>query len=135
MTGDRLASTALGLVGTRFRLHGRDPAIGLDCVGLLEAAMRRIGRPCRLPNGYTLRHRHEPDFERIALAAGFAPSGPEAVAGDVTIFRSAPAQCHLAIVCGENRIVHAHAGLRCVVEGPVPENWTRLARFRLTELI
>lgn len=35
-----LAEAALSLVGTRFRLHGRVAETGLDCVGLVAAAMR-----------------------------------------------------------------------------------------------
>ncbi len=35
-----LAAAALNLIGTPFRLHGRDPATGLDCVGLVAEAMR-----------------------------------------------------------------------------------------------
>ena len=39
-----LAEAALGLLGVPFRLHGRDPATGLDCVGLVAEALRRAGR-------------------------------------------------------------------------------------------
>ena len=131
MTGCLLAGAALELVGTRFRLHGRDPAIGLDCVGLLDAALRRIGRPARMPNGYALRHRRAPAFAEIAAAAGFATVSPEIRIGDVVIYGTAPAQCHLAIATDTDHIVHAHAGLRRVVRGIVPETWGRLAHFRL----
>jgi cell wall-associated NlpC family hydrolase len=131
MTGQRLATAALELVGTRFRLHGRDPAIGLDCIGLLEAALHRIGHPCRLPNGYALRHRHVPALAGAAKSAGLLPAGPMVLPGDVTVFRIAPSQCHLAIATRAGRIVHAHAGLRRVVESAVPETWVPLAQFRL----
>ena len=39
MSGAALAAAAESLVGTRFRLHGRDPDTGLDCVGLLAASL------------------------------------------------------------------------------------------------
>ena len=55
MTGEDLARAALGLKGAPFRLHGRDPATGLDCIGLFAVAMARAGRPVALPNGYALR--------------------------------------------------------------------------------
>jgi hypothetical protein len=29
---DDLANAAAGFLGVRFRLHGRDPATGLDCI-------------------------------------------------------------------------------------------------------
>lgn len=132
MSGERLAAAALTMIGTRFRLHGRVPEIGLDCIGLLEAAMGAIGRPCRLPNGYTLRQRQTPPLTDFAAAAGFEPVGPEDIRmGDVTVFRTGPCQSHLAIATHAHRIVHAHAGLQRVVESPVPEGWASLARFRL----
>jgi len=133
MTGRLLAGAALELVGTRFHLHGRDPAIGLDCVGLLDAALLRIGRPARMPNGYTLRHCRAPAFAEIAAAAGFAAVDWDIRIGDVVIYRTAPAQCHLAIAIDMDRIVHAHAGLRRVVQGIAPEAWGRLAHFRLAD--
>jgi cell wall-associated NlpC family hydrolase len=39
-----LATAAETLVGSRFRLHGRDPETGLDCVGVVAAAMAAIGQ-------------------------------------------------------------------------------------------
>ena len=33
MSAQALAEAAAALVGSRFRLHGRDPATGLDCIG------------------------------------------------------------------------------------------------------
>ena len=44
MSGEALAEAAVAFAGTRFRLHGRDPETGLDCIGLLAAALTRIGR-------------------------------------------------------------------------------------------
>ena len=38
-----LARAAAGCLGVRFRLHGRDPATGLDCLGLLGAALVATG--------------------------------------------------------------------------------------------
>jgi len=55
MTARRLARAAESLVGTPFRLHGRDPRAGLDCIGLFAAAMQRTGTPVTVPTGYTLR--------------------------------------------------------------------------------
>ena len=45
MSGNALAHAAEGFVGASFRLHGRDPIIGLDCVGLVLLAMAEIGQP------------------------------------------------------------------------------------------
>ncbi len=43
-TREAFAEAAESLVGIRFRLFGRDPAYGLDCVGLVAAALARSGR-------------------------------------------------------------------------------------------
>ena len=38
-SGAAIAAAARALVGVPFRLQGRDPALGLDCVGLVGAAL------------------------------------------------------------------------------------------------
>ena len=45
MSGEALACAAESYIGARFRLHGRDPVTGFDCLGLVLVAMRDIGRP------------------------------------------------------------------------------------------
>ncbi|MGB3625580.1 MAG: hypothetical protein WA989_07125, partial [Henriciella sp.] len=58
MSADHVAfaGAARALIGTPFRLHGRDPASGIDCVGLVHCALLAIGRrPPPLPH-YTLRN-------------------------------------------------------------------------------
>lgn len=47
MTGDQVVARARRLIGVRFRAQGRDPAFGVDCVGLVAAALglRRCGNP------------------------------------------------------------------------------------------
>ena len=42
-SGAAIAAAARALVGVPFRLQGRDPVLGLDCVGLVGAAMRAAG--------------------------------------------------------------------------------------------
>src|SRR3546814_13891877 len=55
-TGPAVAAAAAQLLGTRFRLHGRDPATGLDCVGLVACAFERAGVTLQVPRGYHLRN-------------------------------------------------------------------------------
>ena len=54
--GEALVQAAVQLVDTPFRLHGRDPGTGLDCVGLVSAAMAASGGQPVPPAGYTLRN-------------------------------------------------------------------------------
>lgn len=130
MTGEQLAGAAQALVGTAFRLHGRDPATGLDCVGVLAASLNAAGTPHALPNGYSLRNRALPDLSKAAEHCGFIDTKGECAAGDVVICRVSPCQFHLAIALGPVRFVHAHAGLRRVVLSPGPLPWPILQHWR-----
>jgi cell wall-associated NlpC family hydrolase len=135
MTPLRLAREAEGLVGARFRLHGRDPETGLDCIGLLAAAMERGGQPIALPTGYPLRltdlAQWLPDPKICCFVETSAPFLP----GDVVMLQPGPAQFHLAIADRALGWIHAHAGLRRVVRdaalpsGPITVHW-RLRRTR-----
>lgn len=129
MSGAELAQAAAALTGHPWRLHGRDPATGLDCIGLLGAALARIGRPVRLPTGYPLRLRQLgswlPDPEGLGFSATSGPVAP----GDVILLQPGPAQIHLAIAAPDGGWIHAHAGLRRVVQqcalppGPMLGQW------------
>ena len=61
-----VVARARGCVGARFRLHGRDPATGLDCVGLAAIA---IGEPLRGASG----DGHRPAREMERRATGTLP--------------------------------------------------------------
>lgn len=115
MTPNRLAREAEKLVGGRFRLHGRDPKTGLDCIGLLAAAMARGGHPVTLPTGYPLRLRDLSAWLPAPQTCGFTRATPPFRPGDVVMVEPAPAQFHLAIADRTLGWVHAHAGLRKVV--------------------
>lgn len=103
------------MVGARFRLHGRDPASGLDCVGLAALAFGRDA-----PTGYALRGG---DAEAVAASLdAMLVRADGAAAGDLLLLRTGPGQLHLAIRT-EGGFVHADAGLRRVVERPGAPPW------------
>lgn len=133
MSGAALAAAAAALVGTRFRLGGRDPASGLDCIGLLHAASAALGRPLALPVGYPLRVRDLaawlPDPARLGL--GLVPVAGPPQPGDVVLLAPGPAQVHLAIAANSGGWVHAHAGLRAVVISPDRPAGALLHHWRL----
>ena len=122
ISGEAAAARAVGLVGTRFRLHGRGED-GLDCVGLVAAARGLDG----VPSGYALRGG---DFEAVCAvldARLIRADGKRS--GDVLLMRSGPGQWHLAIrVAGG--IVHADAGVRRVVARPGEPPWPVAAAWR-----
>lgn len=131
MTGEGVAAAALRLVGVPFRLHGRDPRIGLDCLGVVALA---YGQTARMPNHYGLRSRSlspaDPIVAAVTESMGLFPVEGSAVPGDLLMLRPGPCQVHFALAVGPDRIVHAHAGLRRVVLGPVPQDWPLIGRWR-----
>ena len=133
MTGNRLrfAQAAECCIGTRFRLHGRDKALGLDCVGLVLQALAQSGQRVSEPAPYALRNlsveRQLPCAEMLGLRLAQGAWEP----GDVILFRLRPAQYHLAIVSSAGYLVHAHAGLGRVVVTPPSHEWAMERHWRL----
>ncbi|WP_374135306.1 peptidoglycan endopeptidase [Sphingomonas sp.] len=117
-------AAARAAIGVRFRLHGRDPATGLDCVGLAAIA---LGEEV-VPSGYAMRGG---DPARIAamIDARALVRADDAQPGDLLLCASGPGQLHLAIDSGAG-VIHADAMLRRVVERPGPVPWPVLGRWR-----
>ncbi|MBB5705432.1 NlpC/P60 family protein [Sphingopyxis panaciterrulae] len=115
--GVRAFAAARAMVGVRFRRQGCDPATGLDCVGLVWAAYAAAGRRLVRPADYPLRGWARERVEAALVAASFAPAG-DARSGDVGLIALAAGQFHLGVI-GAESFVHAHAGLRRVVETPL----------------
>lgn len=124
-----VVTAARGVVGGRFRPHGRDPAFGLDCVGLVALALRGGGFAGIVPDDYALRG-GDPGRVAAAIDAAGLIRTTVAAAGDVLLCASAAGQLHLAIDSGAG-IIHADAVARRVVERPGPIPWPVLARWRL----
>lgn len=129
--GTALAGAALALVGSPFRLHGRDPATGLDCVGLVHAAIAAVGGHPVAPSGYGLRNLTIDRWLPFAPQSGLLPTGGEIRSGDVLLVGIGFAQHHLVIAADAERVVHAHAGLRRVVCQPRDPAWQVCAAWRL----
>ena len=133
--GAAIAAAALSLVGSPFRLHGRNPHYGLDCVGLVEQSLRRAGQSVQAPIQYGLRMgsiEHLLTFaERAHLhAVGDRLACPQSRPGDILLVRPGPAQFHLLVSLTDRGFVHAHAGLRRVVHSPTPPEWRSERHWR-----
>nr|WP_217352712.1 peptidoglycan endopeptidase [Sphingomonas sp. ID1715] len=113
----------MALVGSRFRLHGRAPESGLDCVGVVALATR-----VPAPSGYALRGGDSGRVDAALLGAGWKRVG-DAEAGDVLVMRPGPGQLHLGIKTAAG-MVHADAGLRRVVERPGAIEWEVVSIWR-----
>jgi cell wall-associated NlpC family hydrolase len=135
VSGAALAAAARKLVGVPYRHDGRDPTTGLDCLGVLGAALAAVGRGAPLPARTALRWRRDPDVAAIATACGLlCADGPVAL-GDVLLVRCSPLQLHVLLAVQADRFVHAHAGLRRVVLGPRDPAWPIVGHWRHTPIL
>lgn len=128
--GTALADAAADLVGCRFRLHGRDPRTGLDCVGLVFAALAATGASPVAPQGYGLRNLSVDHWLHLASQSGLTPSPGPVRAGDVLLIALGACQHHLVIAAGPAFVIHAHAGLKRVVRQPFEPGWKVSAKWR-----
>jgi cell wall-associated NlpC family hydrolase len=125
------AAAAEGLVGTPFRFRGRDAATGLDCVGLVAAALRASGRAVPTVPAYSMRQGKFSEQLGSALLAGFVETGGATEAGDLLLVRAGPGQVHLLVAGTTGDLIHAHAGLGRVVATPPPCPWPIERHWRL----
>lgn len=124
-----VVAAARACVGTRFRPHGRTPGLGLDCVGVVLHAARAVGVvPAAVP-AYALSG-DTADMLIAAMSDAGCVAVSEPLQGDILVLAPAARQRHLAIVTPAG-VVHAHAGLGRVVEGPIDAGWTLLGVWRL----
>ncbi|TRW14351.1 peptidoglycan endopeptidase [Glacieibacterium frigidum] len=123
-----IVAAARGCVGTRFRPQGRTPGVALDCIGVVLIAARGGGVSFVVPP-----YRLGGDGE-AALDAGLATQGcvaiERAAPGDILVIAPAPGRRHLGVVT-ERGVVHAHAGLGRVVEGPLDPDWAVVGAWQL----
>lgn len=131
LRGHRIARRARALVGTRFRPQGRDPMLGLDCVG---AAALAAGVPAdRVPADYAFRGARLAEIEHSLCDLNCQPVPSEqAVAGDIVVCEAGPAQFHILVRTWDG-FVHADAASRRVVERPLPVPWPVAGVWRFFE--
>ena len=131
ITPSDFARSARSMLGVPFHLHGRDPVIGLDCVGLVAVALERAGCKARAPAGYQLRNLQIGQFLPAVREAGFLEASGQHMVGDVLLVRPSAAQYHLMIMVSSTELIHAHAGLGRVVITPAPSPWSIEQIWRL----
>lgn len=133
MANDGAAIVARGraLIGARFRPQGRSAETGLDCIGVVMMATG-VDR-ARVRENYALLAGDIDAVNADFDAAGFVRLSPDrAGQGDVLIVEAAPDRLH-AVVLTPAGYLHAHAGLRRVVETPGPVPWPVLSAWRRAE--
>lgn len=125
-----IVAAARACIGARFRAQGRLPGVGLDCIGVALVAAAAAGVEIAVPV-YALGGDHEAALDAAMIAAGCS-FVPLAAPGDLLSLAPSPGRRHLAVVT-DRGVIHAHAGLGRVVEGPVDPDWTVLAAWRLPQ--
>ncbi len=106
------------MIGTRFRLHGRDAVTGLDCIGLVVAAYWQAGvEIAPALEDYPLRGMALPAVINAFTASGLTLRQGRPCIGDIALIACGHGQYHVALL-GPDSHIHAHAGLRRVVETP-----------------
>jgi cell wall-associated NlpC family hydrolase len=91
-----LTSSALDLIGIRYKWGGTTPASGLDCSGLVQFVFQQV-------TGVTL-PRSTKDLSRIGSVVALADLQP----GDLVFFNTRRfAFSHVGIYVGDNRFIHA----------------------------
>ncbi len=136
--GQKIVEAARSCVGAPFRLQGREPATGLDCIGLVLFAARAIGFTCYADAHYCLTE-NPTRLDDALLASALTPLGfTDIAAGDVLRFIAGGTPLHLGIATGVG-VIHADVRFRRVVEHDLDETWSlRLVgayRFPLVSLI
>jgi len=125
----RIGKAAMTLVGVPFRLHGRDPASGLDCIGLVAETMARAGYAPVAPHGYSLRASSIEALLPFVSANGFRRVRKD---GAIALVMVNPLQPHL-VVRAPGGFVHAHAGIRRVTFLPGVLPWLIHTQWRITK--
>lgn len=125
--GESAIIRARALIGTRFVAQGRDPLVGLDCVGLVLRAYAIDA--ARVPDDYRLSGAHREAILAFAAPAFRRVSRPRRRTGDLLLLRPGIAQWHLGIWTGSG-LIHADIVRRRVVERPGALQWPVAAVFR-----
>jgi cell wall-associated NlpC family hydrolase len=123
----RLDEAARRYLGVPFKHQGRDPAVGIDCVGLGQLACRDCGVAVPDWTDYA-RHPHAGLLES-RLRAVFGPPHSDMQPGDIVAMRFAgdrgPVR-HVGIV-GEHphglSLIHTDSRLGRVVEHRIDDHW------------
>jgi hypothetical protein len=129
-TGRRAAivAAAQAAIGTRFRPQGRVPELALDCVGVALVAGQAAGVVLEEVPAYAINGDHGDRLDRVLTAIG-CERVLTALPGDLLVVAPTPGRRHLAVVVPAG-VIHAHAGLGRVVEGPLDPSWIILGVWR-----
>jgi NlpC/P60 family putative phage cell wall peptidase len=121
MNGARVVEVARGWEGTPFHWQASLKGIGCDCLGFVAGVARELGVNVAFRADYG--NRVDPRELRTGLAAVLDQKA-EAEPGDVLLLKVAGKAIHLAIFCGNERMIHTYSkGPARVIEVPMGRVW------------
>jgi cell wall-associated NlpC family hydrolase len=129
----RLDVAARAYLGVPFRHQGRNPAVGIDCVGLLVCAAADCGIPTEADRTDYGRDPAHGYLERQLRAAFGAPVfSPLLQPGDVVAIDFKGAIRHVAIVAerdgGGLNLIHTNFSVQRVTEAILDDRWRKRIR-------
>ena len=135
MTGQQQAmlDAARRCLCTPFHHQGRQPGVGLDCIGLIIVAMTAAGLRVQDRQDYGPR----PDGQSLvsALLAHGAMPVTKIMPCDILLFRYDQQPQHVGLAVTEDSMIHAFAPAERVVECSLGDYWQRrlLGIYRFSE--
>lgn len=125
--GAAVVAEARDCIGTPFAWQQAAKGRGADCKGLLVIIARELGRPeadsleAQMAGEYLNRI---PTGELRRGLARLFDRAEQARPGDILLMRIAGKAQHLAIYCGDGRMIHTYAkGPERVIEVPMGKTW------------
>lgn len=120
---DILCVAARNCLGTPFHHQGRQPGLGLDCIGLVVIALQAAGMVVKDRQDYGRR----PDGQSLeaALRQHGAVKVDTIKAGRVLLFRYDRQPQHVALATSEATMIHSFAAAEEVVETCIGPYWQR----------
>lgn len=121
VTRTQIVEQARTYLGVKYRHQGRS-RLAVDCAGLALCVAADLGIPCSPVDGYSRR----PDGTLVdALKEQTEPLTGAPQAGDIAVFQWNGEPMHVAILTAPDRIIHAFAINREVVEHRLDDRWLR----------
>lgn len=118
---EQLLTAARSYIGTPFRHQGRLPGLGLDCAGLVVAAVKECGLNCDDVAGYG-RSPYRGLLEKTLQAQKILQPIADPELGAILLFKIRHDPQHLALCAGET-IVHSYETIGRVVEERLTPFW------------
>jgi len=124
-----LVAACRSFMGVPFRHQGRNPAIGLDCVGMVGAGMNLIGRPYTDRKGYGREPHKNGLRDMLAANLGAAVPMAEMRPADVVLVKFDGEPRHVGLLTeigGRLGMIHVHSENKRVQEhgvGVAGDRW------------